>query len=46
MQDSSYGKTKSEIVSLFSNLTTDWGTTARGKDVEGYEITELPYLIE
>ena len=46
MEDfSSFGKTKAEIVSSFSNLTADWGTTARGKDVEGYEIVELPYLI-
>ncbi|MGJ0455719.1 YDG domain-containing protein [Aliarcobacter cryaerophilus] len=38
-----YGKTKTEILSLFSNLT-GWGTGA-GASVEGYEIVLLPYLI-
>ncbi|MGJ0372452.1 YDG domain-containing protein [Aliarcobacter cryaerophilus] len=44
MQDSSLGKTKAEILSLFSNLT-GWGTNGAGASVEGYEIVLLPYLI-
>ncbi|MFY4792787.1 beta strand repeat-containing protein, partial [Aliarcobacter butzleri] len=44
MQDSSLGKTKAEILSLFSNLP-GWGTTGAGASVEGYEIVLLPYLI-
>ncbi|WP_217222103.1 GLUG motif-containing protein, partial [Aliarcobacter cryaerophilus] len=44
MDDSSYGKTKAEILSLFSNLT-GWVTNGAGASVEGYEIVLLPYLI-
>ncbi|WNL33232.1 GLUG motif-containing protein [Arcobacter cryaerophilus gv. pseudocryaerophilus] len=44
MDDSSYGKTKAQILSSFSNLT-GWGTTGAGASVEGYEIVLLPYLI-
>ncbi|WP_260960056.1 beta strand repeat-containing protein [Aliarcobacter cryaerophilus] len=44
MDDNSYGKTKAEILSLFSNLT-GWGTNGAGASVEGYEIVLLPYLI-
>ncbi|MFW2308176.1 GLUG motif-containing protein [Aliarcobacter butzleri] len=39
-----YGKTKTEILSLFSNLT-GWVTNGAGASVEGYEAVLLPYLI-
>ncbi|MCG3703495.1 filamentous hemagglutinin N-terminal domain-containing protein [Aliarcobacter butzleri] len=44
MNDSSYGKTKSEILISFSSKT-GWGTTGAGASVEGYETVLLPYLI-
>ncbi len=44
MDDSSYGKTKAQILSSFSNLT-GWRTNGAGASVEGYEIVLLPYLI-
>lgn len=45
MVDSSYGKTKAEILTSFSSLTTDWGTTGNGSTVSGYQILLLPYLV-
>jgi filamentous hemagglutinin family protein len=44
MIDTSYGKTKAEILNAFSSLTTDWGTTGGGSSVSGYEVVLLPYL--
>ncbi|WNL29919.1 GLUG motif-containing protein [Aliarcobacter cryaerophilus] len=43
MDDSSYGKTKAEILSSFSNVS-GWGTTGGGASASGYEILLLPYL--
>lgn len=45
MIDTSYGKTKAEILNAFTSLTTDWGTTGGGSSVSGYEVVLLPYLI-
>ena len=44
MDDSSYGKTKAEILSSFSNVS-GWGTTGGGASVSGYEVVLLPYLL-
>jgi hypothetical protein len=47
MIDTSYGKTKAEILALVGGTwdNTIWSKTSGGSSVEGYEILELPYLI-
>ena len=39
-----YGRTKAEIVSLFSNIQ-GWTTSGTGLNSEAFGVTELPYLI-
>ncbi len=47
MIDTSYGKTKAEILALVGGTwdNTIWSKISGGSSVEGYEILELPYLI-
>ncbi|MFX4210858.1 beta strand repeat-containing protein [Aliarcobacter butzleri] len=45
LNDTTLARTKAEILTAFSTLTTDWGITAGGASVEGFEGVLLPYLI-